>query len=186
MMVFHNPHHGVGPFLDLVCNHPDGSPLVCRLEGDCHPDLTRAHALSFGWHRVDSERSFTRTGGTLFSYRRRLVQHFDNQLDPPPPAGRVVSVWDPLVDNTQPRGMKPCLMNMVFTDDSGGVSHLSVVWRARDILRRMVPNWFWVIRLGREVLTRRGRTLGFIYDYSHRAFSNPGDLEVFTKHAETR
>lgn len=140
------------------------------------------YAKVFPWHLKDSIRSFTTTelnNDTYeFSYRRRLEGHFEipktgiyiNQIGNNP-----YSTWDPAVDLNS-NGRKPCFMNM-FMNTKKGVTDFTIIFRRRDLCKRIIPNWFGIDFLEKEYCkinnTKQGKTVDISIDY----FIEEGDFK---------
>lgn len=142
-------------------------------------DLIEKHQGLFPWHFRDSIRSFNDPSiidlnKYEFSYANRISEYFTiNQLERAMYNFKhPIVLWDPAVDlNTTPR---PCLMMIKFFAESK-VLNMQVVFRRRDLIRRMIPNWFCLGEIQRKVAEERKMTVGILYDYSLDVFYNNDD-----------
>lgn len=184
--VFHNPHVSLSAFNNMVLSHVNKMPLICQLDGFCGESLVDWHQRKFPWHHEDTRRSFNSLQADgKFGYRKRMVRYFNIDLEEALLDGStdVVGIWDPRVDHRQGPGSKPCLMSLsVMTVD--GMLDMSVTFRARDMLRRMVGNWFQLINLLNVIAVARGKKPGRLYDFSYTAWYKPGDLKTWREDAE--
>lgn len=183
MCVFIDPHRSLWSFNEMISAHVTGMPLMCQLDGPCGDDLIRHHIDKFSWHHDDTHRSFTSLkADSKFGYRKRMVRYFGVDLESALIDGDtdVVGIWDPRVDHRQPSGSKPCLMSLSVNQVHGTkLLDMLVTFRARDILRRMIGNWFHLINLLHNVAAARGKQPGRIYDFSYTAWYRSNDLKTW-------
>ena len=181
MIVHINPHRSLKSFNEMISAHVNKMPLMCQLDGPCGDDLIQHHLDTFEWHHKDTERSFTSDSPDgRFGYRKRMIRYFGVDLENALLEGKtnVVGIWDPRVDHRQQPGSKPCLMSLAINEVSG-VLDMSVTFRARDMVKRMIGNWYQLQLLLEEVANTRGKRVGRIYDFSYTAWYQSNDLKTW-------
>ena len=150
-------------------------------------DFLDSYSNIFGWHFRDSERSLLSSKISNpkyeFSYFDRIHSHFGfDQLEfvleglRNGTRSRVISTWDQTLD-MRTKEIIPCLTLLQFSlDDSlPRKLDLSVVFRSRDIVRRMVPNWNALDILQRQCADALHCEQGVLIDYSLKWFYTEAD-----------
>lgn len=181
MNIFTNPHMTLQRFSSVLEDHPNGFPLLCQLTTTLGIDapVCKLHRDMFPWHWNDTARSFTSLEvDGKFGYRKSMVRRFKvDQEANMRNKGYVVSMWNPATDNSQPTGLKPCLLTMKLIERDNGQIDLCVTFRSRDMLRRMIPNWFQLLEILKRMAKDKRRTPGYLYDFSYEAFWREDDLK---------
>ena len=148
-------------------------------------DFLTKYADLFRWHFKDSQRSLlTSTISNSqyeFSYWNRIHEYFkvdqlkqaiqelhDNKQCRP------ISTWSPNEDLLA-SGIIPCLMTLQFSKVEDQLN-LTVVFRSRDIIRRMIPNWNALKILQQQTADTLKLRMGSLYDVSLKWFYKDLDL----------
>ena len=144
-------------------------------------ELIDKHRLVFPWHFKDSVRSITNSNiknltPYEFSYSNRFIKHFGiNQIELcKSNLKNIVLTWDPKIDLFNfPR---PCLLAIKFIKD-GKFLHLSVVFRNRDLLKRLIPNWYCCYIILNNISKDLSLKTGKLFDYSIQSMYNDNDYQ---------
>ena len=141
------------------------------------------YSKAFPWHLKDCERSLLTPDISNplyeFSYYSRIHESTDFEsfiaAIKRNAGNAILSTWrrqDYANDNQR----KPCLL-ILSAKLREGFLDFSVVFRKRDIIRRMPGNWFALYKLQQEISTQLGSTPGYLHDYSMDWFYQQQDLE---------
>lgn len=145
---------------------------------------------AFHWHLKDSTRSLN-TGDLAdpkfeFSYYDRIHKYFGiNQMDlalqelVTEKRSRPIVLWDPKVD-LQAKNLIPCLTMISFNINFNEVN-MSVVFRSRDIIRRLIPNWNALQFFQERIANSLSMKVGTLTDFSLSWFYRNDDLERLRK-----
>lgn len=143
---------------------------------DLSEELLDRHRKLYPWHFKDSIRSFTNDNITNlskyeFSYQNRFKKYFKvDQFDYANKS--IINTWDPKIDLFAI--IKPCLLILKFIRD-GEYLHLSVVYRKRDLIKRLIPNWCCLCVLLTEQAQKFNLKPKLLLDYSIQATYNDKD-----------
>lgn len=145
---------------------------------------------AFHWHLKDSTRSLN-TGDLAdpkfeFSYYDRIHKYFGiNQMDlvlqelVTEKRTRPIVLWDPKVD-LQAKNLIPCLTMISFNIDFNQIN-MTVVFRSRDIIRRLIPNWNALQFFQERIANSLSMKVGTLSDFSLSWFYRNDDLERLRK-----
>jgi len=171
---FINPFISVNSFISFLKNLNKNNLYSLFLEInnlEIDNNLISLHKKLFPWHFNDTIRSFTNPDISnlsrfQFSYNNRIHKHFGfSQLDIKSLLkNNIINIWDPKIDFNS-KDTKPCLLVIKFIKDNDNLN-LSVVWRKRDILKRLIPNIFCLSNLLKEYASKLSLNSGIIMDYS--------------------
>jgi len=141
----------------------------------------------FGWHLKDSYRSLmtdvVNNPKYEFSYFNRMTKHFEiNQLEHVLSNIRLkklrqnmITFWDPKTDLTSDT-IIPCLTALSFFIHED-ILNLGVVFRSRDIVRRLIPNWSALKYMQTRIAESEGFKCGTLADFSFQWFYRQEDYE---------
>jgi len=143
--------------------------------------LVAYHERLFSWHAKDTRRSFfvlpkTELNKFQFSYADRMTEYFGiNQFQKACfDYSKIICTWDPKVDLF--KSPKPCFLILKFKR-SGDKLDATVIFRNRDLIRRMVPNLLAIQTLMRTAAVDKKLKLGILIDYSLNTFYKQEDYE---------
>jgi thymidylate synthase len=154
------------------------------------PEFIEKYDNVFHWHLRDSMRSLmleeVKDPKFEFSYYNRLRKYFgldqvQNMYLQLKTQGysRPIVTWDPRIDLTT-KELIPCLMSISFRTVGQDLA-MSVVFRARDIVRRLIPNWNALAAIQKEVASEMKLSMGTLTDFSLSWFYRQDDLERLRK-----
>ena len=141
----------------------------------------------FGWHLKDSHRSLitdvVNNPKYEFSYFNRITKHFEidqmkhvlDSLRRKDFRKNMIVTWDPKVDLASD-GLIPCLTALSF-NVSGGELNMGVLFRSRDVVRRLIPNWNALKYMQTRISESEGFQCGTLADFSFQWFYRQEDYE---------
>jgi thymidylate synthase len=170
-------------FCQVVEAFQDGVPLFVETDLknlSLDSILLKRLNAEFKWHFRDTQRSFlTKMERPLtryeFSYYSRMHDHFgfDQTVKVRENMNNVVCNWDPKVDfDNHPR---PCFLTLKLIPEKEFLN-VSVTFRTRDVLKRMVPNWIAIKVFMEEECKVAGKKMGKLFDYSNQVMAKKEDL----------
>lgn len=140
----------------------------------------------FPWHFQDSQRSFLtdKINNPVyeFSYYQRMRIHFGiNQIEAAikNPRMNLISTFDPKKDFSE-KGRVPCFMQMYLLRNKDTIDFV-VIFRNRDICRRVIPNWVAFNELQKEICKKMKLKQGITVDISIRHFTKGFDIDKLRK-----
>lgn len=150
-------------------------------------DFVSRYSKEFSWHFKDSQRSLLTPDISNpdfeFSYFNRIHNHFGfDQLYfvlgglKKGSRSRIISTWDPKVD-METKALIPCLVVLKLSISDRNELDLGVVFRSRDIMKRMIPNWVALDVFQRNCADLIGLKQGILSDYSLQWFYRHDDLQ---------
>lgn len=158
----------------------DEFPLIIETDLKKLDDkLKNIYQKYFDWHFRDSMRSFLTDSiwnpKFEFSYYRRMHTAFSvDQIEEvkkkilTDPRKAVISIWSPSIDLYG--DIIPCFMNLYvkkYKDDLNFV----VVFRSRDIVKRLIPNWYALKIIQENMSKDLSMNVGNIIDISINYFT---------------
>ena len=173
-------------FVDLIKHPQNNLFLSIDLKDDDLSFIEEKLAKVFPWHFNDTKRSLL-TDKIInpkleFSYYLRLHSHFngidllDNMVSKYGTTKSFTSLWDSSVDNSA-EGRVPCLSVMSLISEPDGSCSMFVLFRSRDLVKRMPFNWFFIDKLHKELCQKLNVKQGILYDYSVFAFAKQEDVQ---------
>lgn len=173
-------HESLKSFSLMLDNHKQREPLYFSFDlQKLNKEILERYRTLFRWQYRDSLRSFTNPDisdltDRQLSYANRFQEYFGvNQIEACLANPKLVATtWDPKRDLT--RTPRPCLLSFRLIQD-GKWLHIAVVFRAREMLRRMVGNWYCFMEFQREICEKRDLKPGKIYDFSMEAWFQKSD-----------
>jgi len=178
----------VTAFKELIASgKSEGNSLLILTRLDSiDQDFLERYSKTFSWHFRDSERSLLTPDVSNpiyeFSYYDRIHTHFGiDQLDfmltglKLGSRSRVICTWDQRSD-LRTKELIPCLTLLQF-DIKDYCLDMSVVFRSRDIVRRLIPNWNALAKLQKSCADKLNMKPGWISDYSLKWFYRKEDFE---------
>jgi len=182
---YKNPHTSLKAFNAMLDRVSDG-PVYFELDSArTNVEIFKRHEKLFNWHYKDSIRSFTNANienltPYEFSYANRFTKHFgmDQLKRVKDDHSKILITWDPKVDLY--KSPKPCLLLLKFFEENNKL-HLQCVFRNRDMIRRLIPNWLCLLNLLQSVAIQKGKKFGNLYDYSLWSYAKQFDLDKWLK-----
>ena len=141
----------------------------------------------FGWHLKDSHRSLmtdvVNNPKFEFSYFDRMTKYFGiNQLEHVLDSLRrkdfrknMIVTWDPKIDLGS-NSLIPCLTALSF-NVSDSALNMGVLFRSRDVVRRLIPNWSALKYMQTRISESEGFRCGTLADFSFQWFYRQEDYE---------
>jgi len=178
-----NIYKDVNKSLKLFDSMLDSIEVSKPLYVELNPKLTSEKLFNkykkvFEWQWIDADKrafNFRDTSKkSSTTYVHRIFEHKGNQFKSClKNSGSVICIWDPLLDaNTYPR---PCFFSMKFLVEKDYV-HGVVVFQLRDLLRRMIGNWYHCGKLLNMYADKRNKKVGLLYDFSMKTQWHEEDL----------
>jgi len=180
--IFENPLFNINSFitfLNSIQHHNNLYLYISNLKID--ENLLNAHKKLFPWHHKDSIRSFTNPDISKltpfeFSYANRIQKYFGYSQLKHVLTNNIINIWDPQKDPNS--RVKPCLLVLKFIKTDNKLN-LTVIWRKRDILKRLIPNIFCLINLLKNESIKHNLTPGIITDFSIQIILNENEKNKF-------
>jgi len=168
---------GVKTFLFEVGRTKQGEQLIVTFKAnELADELIRWHRINYRWHHDDTIRSYTekelRPRGNRgkrvdFAYFNRASKYFgyDQFEEHRVQRNKLICLWDPSTDGDNFGEHNPCLILVRFREYEDMLD-MNVVFRKRDLLKRMVGNWAMLTTWLFNESSMRERKPGVITDYS--------------------
>ena len=172
-----NATKGVKSFLSAVGTTKQGEQLIVTFRADELADeLVQWHRTHYKWHHEDTIRSYTqmklRPRGNRgkrvdFAYFNRASTYFgyDQFEEHRVQRNKLICLWDPSTDGDYFGEHNPCLVLVRFREYENMLD-MNVVFRKRDLLKRMIGNWAMLVMWLNYEASIRKRTPAWITDYS--------------------
>ena len=170
-------------FDDTLKGMAQHMPLYCviAMSSKYLDGLIEKHKKIFPWHHNDTLYSYSyeaRKESERKTYSYRMHVMFKDQFTHIAKNNNsLICTWD--TKNDIERDRKPCLILIKIFKEKN-VLHCSVVFRNRDVLRRMIGNWAAIrekMKWFNEKYYRGRYKLGNIYDFSMQAFYRQDDYK---------
>ena len=168
---------GVKPFLEGIRQITAGSAMAITFRPKKLADeLIQWHRKKYAWHHNDTVRSYTqmtlrkrgnRGKRTDFAYYNRAMVYFGyDQFDAHRrQPNKLVCFWDPSNEGDYVGEHNPCLVLVRYKEQNGKLN-MTVVFRKRDVLKRMIGNWVMLCMWLNNEATIRKMKVGTITDFS--------------------
>lgn len=168
----------------VVSNFNSGVP--CFLETEIsllniEDPLFNRLSNEYKWHFRDTYRSFFKKMNRNltryeFSYYERMHDYFDQDqiktiLEKP---NLILCNWDPNIDRIN--NPKPCFITAKIIEE-GKFLNLSVTFRTRDIIKRMIPNFLAFRIMLEKICNVKNKKMGKLFDYSNQIIAKSQDIE---------
>lgn len=171
--------------------HP-GEPLITTFKPtDVANELVRWHQENFRYQHTDTVRSYTavklRAKGNHgkrvdFAYLHRAKKYFgyDQFASHRAQPNKLICIWDPSKDGDYVGEHNPCMVLVKF-QKVGSKLDMRVVFRKRELLSRMIGNWFMLGHWLNFEAGMRDLKPGLITDFSMDTSYEPDRLKALRK-----
>jgi len=154
--------------------------------GEVNEDLYEKFEDKFPDKWEDSITSFSKLefksgSKNKHTYKYRIMKHFGkNQISGVIADSRnIISTWDQRLDQTSV--YKPCLLSIKFNIVNDKLNMI-VVFRNRDLIKRLIVNWYCLHVLWNKVAIDMGKEPGVLYDFSMQSYIDKNSLQIWNKH----
>ena len=164
-------------FLYGIDSIHQGESLITTFKVNALADeLVQWHRIHYKWHHEDTIRSYTqqhlRERGNRgkrvdFAYFNRAFKYFgyDQFAEHRVQRNKLICLWDPTTDGDNFGEHNPCLILVRFQVYEG-LLDMNVVFRKRDLLKRMIGNWAMLVMWLNNEASQRNMKPGSITDFS--------------------
>lgn len=179
----------------FLCNidsvHP-GEPLLIEFTPtELSDELVRWHQENFRYQHTDTIRSYTKVklrargnhGKRVdFSYLNRAKKYFgyDQFESHRAQPNKLICIWDPSKGGDYVGEHNPCMVLVKF-QRNGSKLDMRVVFRKRELLSRMVGNWFMLGHWLNHEAGEQDLKPGLITDFSMDTSYEPDRLKALRK-----